>query len=300
MSEAIPSDSDSGTGTTSADSADETFDLGGDLDEDLSSPEQPVLTDSSPAPRTTESGAPEQTVDLNTTEIDKLPPEVQPIARELKGDYTRKRQTDAEVARSVRAFGQQVTAREQQVTAREQALMNRAVAANSTSADEDDPFAGIRSTLTEDEARGLDIVDQVVQLKHGKAVEDLRAQFDGQQKAIQTLTVALLRQAAAGANQTAAEARQQYPDIDQYKDQVNALTAVVNPATTQRYTPTEAYELVTGRAQVASNNLALSDLGTRTASARSTTGTSTAAADSGIGELNSTELSQGLKSLGFE
>ena len=286
MSEAIPSDSDSGTGTTSADSADESFDLGGDLDEDLSSPELPALTDSSPAPRTTESGVPAPNVDLETTEIDKLPPEVQPIARELKGDYTRKRQTDAEVARSVQA--------------REQALMNRAVAANSTSADEDDPFAGIRSTLTEDEARGLDIVDQVVQLKHGKAVEDLRAQFDGQQKAIQTLTVALLRQAAAGANQTAAEARQQYPDIDQYKDQVNALTAVVNPATTQRYTPTEAYELVTGRAQVASNNLALSDLGTRTASARSTTGTSTAAADSGIGELNSTELSQGLKSLGFE
>ena len=293
MSEAIPSDSDSGTGTTSADSADESFDLGGDLDEDLSSPELPALTDSSPAPRTTESGVPAPNVDLETTEIDKLPPEVQPIARELKGDYTRKRQTDAEVARSVQA-------REQQVTAREQALMNRAVTANSNSADEDDPFAGIRSTLTEDEARGLDIVDQVVQLKHGKAVEDLRAQFDGQQKAIQTLTVALLRQAAAGANQTAAEARQQYPDIDQYKDQVNALTAVVNPATTQRYTPTEAYELVTGRAQVASNNLALSDLGTRTASARSTTGTSTAAADSGIGELNSTELSQGLKSLGFE
>ena len=293
MSEAIPSDSDSGTGTTSADSADESFDLGGDLDEDLSSPELPALTDSSPAPRTTESGVPAPNVDLETTEIDKLPPEVQPIARELKGDYTRKRQTDAEVARSVQA-------REQQVTAREQALMNRAVAANSTSADEDDPFAGIRSPLTEDEARGLVIVDQVVHLKHGKAVEDLRAQFDGQQKAIQTLTVALLRQAAAGANQTAAEARQQYPDIDQYKDQVNALTAVVNPATTQRYTPTEAYELVTGRAQVASNNLALSDLGTRTASARSTTGTSTAAADSGIGELNSTELSQGLKSLGFE
>jgi len=293
MSEAIPSDSDSGTGTTSADSADESFDLGGDLDEDLSSPELPALTDSSPAPRTTESGVPAPNVDLETTEIDKLPPEAQPIVRELKGDYTRKRQADAEVARSVQA-------REQQVTAREQALMNRAVAANSNSADEDDPFAGIRSTLTEDEARGLDIVDQVVQLKHGKAVEDLRAQFDSQQKAIQTLTVALLRQAAAGANQTAAEARQQYPDIDQYKDQVNALTAVVNPATTQRYTPTEAYELVTGRAQVASNNLALSDLGTRTASARSTTGTSTAAADSGIGELNSTELSQGLKSLGFE
>ena len=293
MSEAIPSDSDSGTGTTSADSADESFDLGGDLDEDLSSPELPALTDSSPAPRTTESGVPAPNVDLETTEIDKLPPEVQPIARELKGDYTRKRQTDAEVARSVQA-------REQQVTAREQALMNRAVAANSTSADEDDPFAGIRSTLTEDEARGLDIVDQVVQLKHGKAVDDLRAQFDSQQKAIQTLTVAMLRQAAAGANQTAAEARQQYPDIDQYKAQINALTAVVNPATTQRYTPTEAYELVTGRAQVASNNLALSDLGTRTASARSTTGTSTAAADSGIGELNSTELSQGLKSLGFE
>lgn len=297
MSEAIPSDSDSGTGTTSADSADESFDLGGDLDEDLSSPELPALTDSSPAPRTTESGVAAPSVDLETTEIDKLPPEVQPIARELKGDYTRKRQTDAEAARSVQAFGQQVNAREQQVTAREQALMDRATPG---SANEDDPFAGIRSTLTEDEARGLDIVDQVVQLKHGKAVEDLRAQFDGQQKAIQTLTVAMLRQAAAGANQTAAEARQQYPDIDQYKDQINALTAVVNPATTQRYTPTEAYELVTGRAQVTSNNLAISDRGTRTASARSTTGTSTAAADSGIGELNSTELSQGLKSLGFE
>ena len=168
------------------------------------------------------------------------------------------------------------------------------------SADEDDPFAGIRSGLTEDEARGLDIVDQVVQLKHGKAVESLEARVNAQNQLLQKLTVAMLRQAAAGANQTAAEARQQYPDIDQYKEQVNALTAVVNPATTQRYTPTEAYELVTGRAQVASNNLSLSDLGTRTASARSTTATSTAAADSGTGELNSNELSQGLKSLGFE
>ena len=290
MSEALPSDSDSGTGTTSADSADESFDLGGDLDEDLSSPELPALTDSSPAPRTTESGVAAPSVDLETTEIDKLPPEIQSMARDLKGDYTRKRQTDAEAARSVQA-------REQQITAREQALMDRATPG---AMDEDDPFAGIRSTLTEDEARGLDIVDQVVQLKHGKAVDDLRAQFDSQQKAIQTLTVAMLRQAAAGANQTAAEARQQYPDIDQYKDQINALTAVVNPATTQRYTPTEAYELGTGRAQVTSNNLASADRATRTASARSTTGTSTAAADSGIGELNSTELSQGLKSLGFE
>jgi hypothetical protein len=297
MSEAIPSDSDSGTGTTSADSADESFDLGGDLDEDLSSPELPALTDSSPAPRTTESVVPGQTADLDTTEIDKLPPELRPIARELKGDYTRKRQTDAEAARSVQAFGQQVTAREQQVTAREQAMMDRATPG---SADEDDPFAGIRSGLTEDEARGLDIVDQVVQLKHGKAVESLEARVNAQNQLLQKLTVAMLRQAAAGANQTAAEARQQYPDIDQYKEQVNALTAVVNPATTQRYTPTEAYELVTGRAQVASNNLALSDLGTRTASARSTTATSTAAADSGTGELNSNELSQGLKSLGFE
>jgi hypothetical protein len=294
MSEAIPSDSDSGTGTTSADSADESFDLGGDLDEDLSSPELPALTDSSPAPRTTESVVPGPPVDLDTTEIDKLPPEVQPMARELKGDYTRKRQTDAEAARSVQA---QVAAREQQVTAREQAMMDRATPG---STEEDDPFAGIRSGLTDDEARGLDIVDQVVQLKHGKAVESLEARVNAQNQLLQKLTVAMLRQAAAGANQTAAEARQQYPDIDQYKDQVNALTAVVKPATTQRYTPTEAYELVTGRAQVASNNLALSDLGTRTASARSTTATSTAAADSGIGELNSNELSQGLKSLGFE
>ena len=288
--EAILSDSGTADGTTAAESADETaFDLGGDLDEDLSSPERPALAAPETASRTTEP-EPHAPLDLNTTEIEKLPAELQQMARELKGDHTRKTQAVAELVR-------QSQARDQSVTTREQALLDRLQSGDKS---EDDPFAALRSSLTEEEARGLDIVDQVVAAKHGKIVEEMGERLNQQQGLLQKLALAVIQQASTGANAAAATARQQYPDIDQYKDQVNALTAVRNPATGQAYTPVQAYELVTGRAQARSVDLATSDLDTRLSSARATTATSTAAADSGTGELNSNELSQGLKSLGFE
>jgi len=289
--EAIPSDSGPETGTTATESADDSgFDLGLDLDEDLSPPERSAPAAPSPSPRTPEPEAPAQSLDLDTVEVDKLPPELQKMARELKGDYTRKRQGDAEQARQVQAL-------KEQLETRERVHADSLVAGKQG---EDDPFAALRSTLTEDEARGLDIVDQIVAAKHGKTVEDLGSRLDQQQTLIQKLALAVVQQAAGSANSAAAAARQQYPDIDQYKDQVNALVAVPNPATGQNYTVTEAYELITGKAQARSNDLAAADLNTRTASARATTATSTAAADPGLGELNPTQLTQGLKDLGFD
>jgi hypothetical protein len=49
-------------------------------------------------------------------------------------------------------------------------------------------------------------------------------------------------------NDEVVQARQTYgDDIDNYGSQIQALRAVVNPATEQRYTTSEAYALVTGR-----------------------------------------------------
>jgi hypothetical protein len=245
---------------------------------------------STPPGRTTEKDASERPVEIpkqiGDVDVDSLPAELQPLAKQLKGSHTRGMQALAEQRRAAEAQDQQ-------------RLEERVNRLESPSPEESDPLTALRATLNVDEQRSLDVISEVSKMTVGKQVEEQTAKVDQLTEAVKRIAMHMIQGASTNASSAADQARAKYPDIDDYATQVNALVNVQNPATRQNYSLTEAYELIKGISAETSQNLQQEEETVRRAAAASTMPPSSVAADSDQGTLSENELAAKLKSLGM-
>ena len=288
------SDSDTGEVGLSAAAEEEPVELGSDLDEDMSHDE--------PTPRQADNSAEPTTAPVATDEprppaqqapsadLDSLDPTTATDReRHLLADYTRKSQANAETRKSLQATAQRL-----------QAMETRMQQQGTAPAQEQDPLATLRASLTADETRALDLVQTLNEHTMGSRLEAYESRQNQAENVIKALATHLLQGRVQESNQEAQAARDKYPDIDAYTAQVNALTSVSNPATKRAYTPTEAYELIRGIAAQKSAELAVSDNLVRAGAASQTTPASPVpVAPTGGPELSTGEVMDGLKQLGF-
>ena len=286
MTEVVQQDSTGEVAPTESDLDSGVIELGSDL-EDASSEAPPAVEtaqESTEPERATTPDVPDR-VSLDT-DLQSIPEALRPLAQQLKADYTRKTQGVANQGRELEA---RVRQSEDRLTER----VDRLAQPN------DDPFESVRSRLQPEEAGALDIMREVVQMETGSTVEQQGQQISLLTNAVKQLATHLIASGVREQNSAATQAREKYPDIDQYTAQVNALSAVPNPATGRNYSPTEAYELVRGIAQQRSTELAEGSRTTRAAAARSTTPTSPVAAESDSGVLSDAELATRLQQIGL-
>jgi chromosome segregation ATPase len=279
------------TGTTVTDS-DDGFDLAADLEIDAR--EESSVADSTTVVRN--AGTPD--FDPNTVDIGRADPESLPAPyrkaqewakrreRELQGDYTRKTTEVADQRREVAD------------------LQKSLLAAQPAQQPASDPLAELKYRMGED-APAIDVVRDIVQAVNA----DATAQQESHQTKIDQLTDVVTRLAqsvvanqTSGVNQQVHEAREVYGDaLEQYADQIKALIHVPNPATQQQYTVKEAFELVSGKAAVKSQELQTTEERVRSdASRRTALNGAVGAADTDSGELSPSQLQAGLRQLGFE
>ena len=259
------------------------FELAADLLEDLG----PVDSQEEPSAPVQESST-TQEIDLDTIDPSTLPEEDQPLAKRLQADYTRKRQADAQAA-------DERTARLDQL---EQRLNQRVdLLAKGEQPENTDALGDLRSRLNEEESRAVDVIDQIDQARNGQFREETSQKFNQMTQIIQRLVLMNLGQLGQQAKTEAADLREQYPDIDQFKPQTDALMGVVNPATEQRYTRAEAYRTLTGLAAAESKQLDKQDQKARRQPNVQRPANGIAAADGAA--INDSELSAAMQSLGF-
>jgi len=291
MTESTTSDSTASEAGAPAAADDDQFDLAADLDEAIGTePEpspQPADNGAGPAaaPQRAPDAVPAQQADLD--QID--PNSATERERNLLADYTRKSQHNAEVRRALEAQQGRLDQREARLSARPEPDPNTT-----------DPLSALRATLNEGEQRALDVVQAINEATMGKQLEGFGSRFETVENVVRALATQLIQERTRSANTQADEARAVYPDIDAYADQVNALTAVTNPATKAHYTPQEAYELVRGISASRSAELNQSDTAARVEAAVATQGNSSIPVSDPGGEYSTNQVLTELKKLGFD
>mgnify|MGYP003630671044 FL=1 len=296
MTEVVQMDSSEDSGSTEEEIDSGVIDLGADLESPSEAPpiEQISLTESTTGARATTEGAPDRPAGTGIdADLESIPEALRPMARDLKGDHTQKTQALANQRRENEALYQRLQVAELQN--QQNGLSARVDAASP----EADPFAEVRSRLGPDEQGALDIMREVVKTDVGQRVENQGQQVEQLTNAVRQLAMHVVGQVTSAQNTAAQDARQQYPDIDTYQAQINALTAVANPATSKTYTPTEAYELLTGIAGQKSAQLQAGQKKVRRTAASNASSSPSVSADSGSGALSETELAQKLAALGL-
>jgi len=289
------SDSDGSEVGLSAAADEEVVEIGSDLDEDMSHDEPtPRQADNSAGPTTAPVATDEPRPPAQqapSADLDNLDPNTATDReKHLLADYTRKSQANAEARKANEATAARLEALEARLTAQQAAPPAQA----------QDPLAALRATLTEEESRALDLVQTLNQHTMGSRLETYEQRQAQSENVIKALAVHLLQNRANESNEAAQSAREKYPDIDAYAAQVNALSAVQNPATQRPYTPTEAYELIRGIAAQKSADLSASDQLVRAGAASQTTPASPVpVSPTGGSELSTGEVMDGLKQLGF-
>jgi len=297
MTEAVQMDSSEDSGTTEETADSEVIDLGADLESPSEAPtiEGSVSSDSTSAGRATTAGAPDRPASIDIdADLESIPEALRPMARQLKGSYTQKSQEVAAQRRQNETLQQRL----QMATLQNQ--QNDLSARVDATSPEEDPFAAVRARLGPDEQGALDIMREVVKTDVGQRVETQGQQVEQLTNAVRQLAVHIVQQSTQAQNTAAQDARRQYPDIDQYQAQVNALTAVPNPATRKNYTPAEAYELLTGISGQKSAQLQAGQKRVRRNAAGNASSTPSVAADNGSGALSETELASKLAALGLK
>ena len=293
------------TGTPNADS-DPGFDLGADLETSIAAPpeptSEPTATDSTPSTDgrpSADAGTTDfdpRTVDFATADPESLPEpyrEAQSWAknreRELQADYTRKTQELADFRRQIEQLQESLT---------------RQQTAAPTAAPAADALAELRQRLGED-APAIDVVQDIVKAMNAGTQDQAEAstkQLTELQTTVQALAQAMVSQQSNGLNQQVLEAREAYGTaLDGYADQIKALIQVPNLVTGQHYTVKEAFEVVSGKAQKKSQELASSERQVRSdASQHTALHGAVGAANTDDGDLTPAQLHAGLKQLGFE
>jgi hypothetical protein len=159
----------------------------------------------------------------------------------------------------------------------------------------------MRANLTEDEARGVDAVEQIIQHRVGNVVNDLNGKVQQLQHQLAAANQYVQGQQTAHIATQVGAAREAYGgDLDQYTDQIVATTKISNPTTGNPYTVQEAYELHAGITAQKAADLRNSDTSARKSSKRSVRGTQGVDATEGSGPLSDSDVLSGLSKLGFE
>ena len=275
-----PGSEDAATGTSGAVDFAADLEDAGYLD---TSPEEalPAVSGNEPSQGTTENQYP---ADLDAVAD---PSDLSEGDQRLLSDYHAKRRRDSDAVRQAEQRAQQA----------EVELARFQGAQSAVESQQQDPLTTLRASLSEDEGRALDIVQEINRLTTGDKLSGMDKRFETVEGVVKQLAAALISTRAQEASTVAQEARTMYPDIDQYAAQVKALSSVPNPATGNNYTPVEAYELVTGRAQ--QKSAALNGQHETTRNANATRPASSVPATPSGGELSDNQLIAGMQELGF-
>ena len=197
-----------------------------------------------------------------------------------QADYTRKTQEVAEERRQVAAERAQM-AEERRIFAEAQARANQPPAT--------DPVQALAAQLGPEEARGLTVVDQLVQERAQEiadrqiaaALEPYKAYLDRLEPAMGMVNQVAQQQNAAAQQQANAQieaAEAIFGKIDtwdaRHRSLVGALANQENPDTGQRFTVAEAMSLATGRRLTDQKDAVGAQRTARNAAKRSTAGQS--------------------------
>ena len=241
------------------------------LDSEGSGAEQPAAGEGSvDAAPTTNTEAPTPTTEATTDEAGTL----------RQADYTRKTQEVAEERRQVAAERAQI-AEERRIYAEAQARANQPPAT--------DPVQALAAQLGPEEARGLTVVDQLVQERAQEiadrqiaaALEPYKAYLDRLEPAMGMVNQVAQQQNAAAQQQANAQieaAEAIFGKIDtwdaRHRSLVGALAKQENPDTGQKFTVAEAMSLATGRRLTDQKDAVGAQRSARNTAKRSTAGQS--------------------------
>jgi len=163
------------------------------------------------------------------------------------------------------------------------------------------PIDQMRQNVSEEEARGIDAVQQIVQHQVGAHINGLTQQVQQLQSELSHANSYVQNQQTAYIGQQVQEARDTYgPDLDRYTDQIVATTKISNPNTGQPYSVKEAYELHAGVTAQNAADLRQQDTQAKRSSKRAVRQTQGVDASEESGSLSDNEVLSGLNSLGFE
>ena len=241
------------------------------LDSEGSGAEQPAAGEGSvDAAPTTNTEAPTPTTEATTDEAGTL----------RQADYTRKTQELADERRQVAAERAQM-AEERRIYAESQAAANQPPAT--------DPVQALAAQLGPEEARGLTVVDQLVQERAQEiadrqiaaALEPYKAYLDRLEPAMGMVNQVAQQQNAAAQQQANAQieaAEAIFGKIDtwdaRHRSLVGALAKQENPDTGQKFTVAEAMSLATGRRLTDQHDAVGAQRSARNTAKRSTAGQS--------------------------
>lgn len=308
MTETVHAEPTADAGPAEAVDTEDVVDLGADLEgptvePQAETPSDPTTAEQAPSSAEAAPGDQEQTPitqeqveDLGTLSVDRLPKELQPFGQHILNLHRAKVSQLTERTRELEGQTQEQ---------RLQALEAQGQQQQQTGTQEEaDPLAELRATLPPAEQQALDtiglVATKVADAKYGGQLTEMSTQVQQLTDVVQKLGMHIVQSAAAQAQQSVAEVRQQFPDIDQYQSQINALQTVQNPATGQNYTMAEAYQTITGKAAQISQQLTAEDAAVRRAPTTLTpTPAATVDADTDEGALTEAQLAAKIKAIGL-
>lgn len=210
-----------------------------------------------------------------------------PLAKNLQAQFTRTQQDLAEQRRQLQEQQSQWADRLQQMAVPQQPQI--------------DPIQEMRNNLSEEDARGIDAVEQIIQHRVGAQMQEMQNQVAQLQQQLSYANQYVQNQQTSYIGTQVEEARNEYGnDLDGYTEQIVATVRMNNPNTGQPYTVKEAYELHAGITAQKAAQLRESDTQARRSSKRAVRSTPEVDASEDAGPMSDNEVLSGLANLGFE
>lgn len=210
-----------------------------------------------------------------------------PLAKNLQAQFTRTQQDLAEQRRELQAQQGEWANRVQQVAVPQQPQI--------------DPIQEMRNNLSDEDARGIDAVEQIIQHRVGTQMQQMQNQVAQLQQQLSHANQYVQGQQTAYIDSQVQEARGEYgQDLDNYTDQIVATVRINNPQTGQPYTVKEAYELHAGITAQKAAELRQNDSQARKSSKRAVRSSSGVDASEETGPISDNEVLSGLANLGFD
>jgi DNA-binding protein YbaB len=210
-----------------------------------------------------------------------------PLAKNLQAQFTRTQQDLAEQRRELQAQQGEWANRVQQVAVPQQPQI--------------DPIQEMRNNLSDEDARGIDAVEQIIQHRVGTQMQQMQNQVAQLQNQLSHANQYVQGQQTAYIDSQVQEARGEYgQDLDNYTDQIVATVRINNPQTGQPYTVREAYELHAGITAQKAAELRQNDSQARKSSKRAVRSSSGVDASEETGPMSDNEVLSGLANLGFD
>lgn len=210
-----------------------------------------------------------------------------PLAKNLQSQFTKSQQDLADQRRDLQAQQGEWANRVQQMAVPQQPQI--------------DPIQEMRQNLSEEDARGIDAVEQIIQHRVGTQMQQMQNQVAQLQQQLSHANQYVQGQQTAYIDSQVQDARGEYgQDLDNYTDQIVATVRINNPQTGQAYTVREAYELHAGITAQKAAELRQNDSQARNSSKRAVRSTTGVDASEDTGPISENEVLAGLSKLGFE